>query len=155
MLGNESLVRLAADRPRTGEGLQRIPGCSPKVMQRYGDGLLAAIAHAGATPEADLPTYPRPKKPRIPAAVQRHIEALTRWRATTAGRLGLDPGLLLPRRLIEQLAEQVPAGREALGRIEGLRRWRAATFGGEILEVLAATPSPDRPRRNSPSPAGR
>lgn len=155
VLGNESLVRLAADRPRTREGLQRIPGCSPKVMQRYGDGLLAAIARADAIPEADLPTYPRPKKPRIPAAVQRRIEALTRWRAKTAERLGLDPGLLLPRRLIEHLAEQVPAGREALGEIEGLRRWRAETFGREILEVLAATPSPDRPRRNSPSPAGR
>jgi len=155
VLGNESLLALAAERPRTREGLQRTPGCSPKVVQRYGDGLLAAIARVDAIPESDLPTYPRPKKPRIPAAVQRRMETLTRWRAATAERLGLDPGLLLPRRLIEHLAEQVPADRETLGKIEGLRRWRAETFGGEILEILATAPSPDRPRRNSPTPAGR
>jgi ribonuclease D len=151
VLGNESLVHLAADRPRSREGLQRIPGCSPKVVQRYGDGLLAAIARADAIPEEELPTHPRPKRPRIPAAVQRRIEALTRWRVATADRLGLDPGLLLPRRLIEHLAEQIPADRETLGKIEGLRRWRAETFGQEVLEILAATPSPDRPRRGSPS----
>lgn len=155
VLGNESLVRLAADRPRAREGLQGIPGSSPKVVQRYADGLLAAIARADAIPEAELPAYPRPKKPRIPAAVQRRIEALTRWRAKTAERLGLDPGLLLPRRLIEHLAEQVPPDRETLGEIEGVRRWRAETFGREILEILAATPSPDRAGRNFPSPAGR
>jgi ribonuclease D len=41
VLGNESLVRLAAKRPRAREGLRKIPGCSPKVVQRYGDGILA------------------------------------------------------------------------------------------------------------------
>jgi ribonuclease D len=139
VLGNESLVRLAAERPRALEDVRRIPGCSPKVVQRYGGGILAAVARGKAVPEAELPTYPRPKKPRIPPDVQRRIEALARWRADAAERLCLDPGLLLPRRLVERLAEEVPGDGEALRGVEGLRRWRAEAFGREILAALART----------------
>jgi ribonuclease D len=140
ILGNEAIVGIAAGRPRMLQDLGRIPGCSPKVIQRYGDRILAAIARAERIPVAQLPAYPRPKKPRVPLAVQRRIEALTRWRVATAARLELDPGLVLPRRLIEQLAEQNPADRQALGRVEGLRRWRIENLGAGILEVLAAAP---------------
>ncbi len=137
VLGNEAIVGIAAGTPRVLQDLRRIAGCSPKVIQRYGDGILAAIARVETIPEAELPTYPRPKKPRVPPAVQLRMEALTRWRARDAERLGLDPGLLLPRRLIELLAEKYPTDQHALGRVEGLRRWRIETFGANILEVLA------------------
>jgi ribonuclease D len=142
VLGNEPLVRLAARRPRAREGLQSIPGCSPRVVQRYGDGILAAIVRGDAVPEAELPTYPRARKPRVPPAVQRRIEALTRWRAAAAERLGLDPGLLLPRRLVERLAEEARGDGESLRGIEGLRRWRIEIFGREILAALAASGRP-------------
>ena len=137
VLGNESLLRLAARRPRAREGLRKIPGCSPKVVQRYGERIFLAIDHGEAIPEAELPTYPRGRKPRVPPPVQHRIEALARWRATAAERLGLDPGLLLPRRLVERLAEQAPRDGEALREIEGLRHWRAQAFGREILSALA------------------
>jgi len=138
VVGNESLVRLAAKRPRLRQSLREIPGCSPKVVQRYGDAILAAIARGDAIPEAELPAYPRARKPRVPPAVQRRIEALSRWRAAAAERQGLDPGLLLPRRLVERLAEAAPGDAEALRRIEGFRRWRAEAFGQEILAALGA-----------------
>jgi ribonuclease D len=146
VLGNEVIVGIAGGKLQTSEDLRRIPGCTLKVIQRYGEGILAAIARADGIPEAELPTYPRPKKPRVPPAVQRRIEALTGWRGREAERLGLDPGLLLPRRLIEQLAEQDPRDQQALGRIQGLRRWRIETFGTGILEALAA--APQEPKRH-------
>jgi ribonuclease D len=138
VLGNELLVRLAAERPRARESLGKIPGCSPRVVQRHGEGILAAIAKADAIPEAKLPTYPRARKPRVPPTVQRRIDALTCWRAAAAEGQGLDPGLLLPRRLVERLAEEAPATTEALRRIKGLRRWRTEAFGQEILAAMAA-----------------
>ena len=149
VLGNESLVRLAVERPRTRQGLLSVPGCSPKVVERYGDGLLAAVARGRSIPEAELPTYPRPKKPRVPPGMQRRIDAVTRWRAKAAEQFGLDPGLLLPRRLIERLAEAVPADLDALRDMDGLRRWRSETFGEAILGVLAAAAPADRPRHKS------
>ncbi len=155
VLGNESLVRLAAERPQTHESLRKIPGCSPKVVQRYGDGILAAIARVDAIPEAELPTYPRTRKPRVPPTVRRRIEALTRWRMAAAERLSLDPGLLLPRRLVQRLAEEAPGDAEALRRIEGLRRWRSECFGKEILAALAVAPLPARSRPGHMAAGGR
>ncbi len=150
VLGSETLVALAARRPHSCEDLRRIPGLSPRVVERYGEGLLAAIARAEAIPAAELPVYPRSRKPRVPPAVQRRREALTRWRAAASERLGLDPGLLLPRRLVETLAEEAPADAEALQAIPGIRRWRAEAFGQEILGALAAAAPGARPS-GSPS----
>ncbi|HSD49997.1 MAG TPA: HRDC domain-containing protein [Candidatus Methylomirabilis sp.] len=147
VLGNDVIVGIAGGRLRTPQDLRRIPGCSPKVIQRYGERIIAAIARVERIPEAELPTYPRLKKPRVPPAVQRRIEALTRWRAREAERLGLDPGLLLPRRLIEQLAEQDSLDQQTLGRIPGLRRWRIETFGSELLEILGTAARRERGSR--------
>jgi ribonuclease D len=141
VLGNESLICVATEHPRTLRALLKIPGCSTRVVQRHGAGVLAAVARGLAIPDDELPIYPRPKKPRLSPAVQRRIEGLVAWRAEAAGRLGLESGLVLPRRLIERLAEEVPATPDELGRVEGLRRWRAETFGAEILAVLASPPA--------------
>jgi ribonuclease D len=137
VLGNELLIRLAVEQPHTPSALNTIPGCSPKVILRHGAAVLAAIARARAIPEAELPRLPRSRKVWVPPAVRRRMEALSRWRTSAAGEFGLDPGLVLPRRLMERLAETVPADRDALERIEGLRRWRIAAFGQEILDALA------------------
>lgn len=155
VVGNEALVRLAAERPRSRDGLRRVPGCTSGVVQRYGDGLLSAIARGRAIPEAELPAYPRPKRPQVPPAVQRRIAVLAGWRADAAERIGLDPGLLLPRRLVERLAEEVPADEGALRAVEGIRRWRVEAFGREILAVLAAATAPERPRPGRPPTTGR
>ena len=138
VLASEAMIRLAMERPRTLKALLGVPGCTPRVLQRYGDRLVAALARAQAVPESDLPCYPRPQRPRVSPATQRRIEALVAWRAEAAGRLGLDPGLVIPRRLIERLAEEVPATPEQLERVEGLRRWRVEAFGPAICGVLAA-----------------
>ncbi len=138
IVGNETLMHLARQRPRTPAELRTIPGCTPGVIRRHGEALLAAVAKGLAVSEAELPTVSRPKKPRVAPDVTRRIDALLKWRSAAALRAGLDPGLLLPRRLIERLAEAAPADRAALERLSGLRRWRLEAFGREILDALAA-----------------
>jgi ribonuclease D len=63
------------------------------------------------------------------------MAALAAWRTDAAARLGLDAGLLLPRRLIERVAETAPRDRDALAHVDGIRRWRVAALGREILEA--------------------
>ena len=137
VMGNETLFRLAAERPQRREDLGKIPGCSPLVVSRYGDGLLDAVSRGLAVPEADLPVIRRPRKPRPDRSAERRIEALLSWRAEAAPRLGLDPGLLLPRRLIERLAQVAPPDLAALAAVDGIRGWRSTHLGGEILSVMA------------------
>ena len=49
---------------------------------------------------------------------------------------GLDPGVLLPQRLIDALALDPPADVAGLWSVAGLRRWRVDAFGREILTAL-------------------
>lgn len=147
VLGNETLVHLALERPMTPPDLLKIRGCSPYVLRRYGEGIFAAMARGEAVPEGEYPAYPEPPRRHVPGIVQRRGERLKAWRTAAAPRLGLDPGTLLPQRLIDRLAEEGPADPDALARVDGFRRWRAQTFGAEILACMADPPGPVAPAR--------
>jgi ribonuclease D len=147
VLGNETLVHLALERPRTPHDLGKIRGCSPYVLRRYGEGIFAAIARGEAVPAAAFPTYPEPQRRHVPGLVQRRGDRLRAWRAAAAPRFRLDPGVLLPQRLIDRLAEEGPTDLEVLARVDGFRRWRAEAFGAEILACMPDPPGAPRPAR--------
>jgi ribonuclease D len=69
--------------------------------------------------------------------VRRRIEALRAWRMTAAPQFGLDPGVLLPNRLIRPIAEAAPRSSEELARVPGVRRWRVEGLGAQILHTIA------------------
>lgn len=137
ILSDATLVQLAERAPSTVAELGAVPGCTPRVIGRWGEGILAAVARARALPAGELPSFaPTPRPPAMPAAVRRRIEALRAWRAETAPRFGLEPGVLLPNRLIRLIAEAAPRDREALAEVEGVRRWRAEVLGDGILRAI-------------------
>ncbi|MBI2216995.1 MAG: ribonuclease D [Candidatus Rokubacteria bacterium] len=144
VLGDEALLRIALTMPGDLEQLGGVPGCTPRVVGRWGGALLDAIARGRALPESSLPVRDRPRRPAGSAALARRSELLKRWRTQAAERYDLDPGALLPNRLIAQLAETAPRTRAALEGVEGLRRWRVETFGHELLAVLESAHSPSR-----------
>jgi len=139
ILGNDTLVRLAAELPSDRDGLARIPGCTPRVIDRWGEAILAAIRNAMALPEEAWPRLERRGRPPLAGAVRRRIEALRAWRTEATPRVGLEAGVVLPNRLIGALAEAAPHDTGDLLAIDGLRRWRVEAFGDEWLRVLAST----------------
>jgi ribonuclease D len=70
--------------------------------------------------------------------MSRRIDKLRRWRTAATERIGLEPGIVLPNRLITAIAAAAPRTLDELGRVEGMRRWRVDTLGAEILAALAA-----------------
>jgi ribonuclease D len=137
ILSDATLVQIAGRAPSTVAELGTVPGCTPRVIGRWGEAILAAVARALTLPEQELPSFaPPPRPPAMPAAVRRRIEALRAWRAETAPAFGLEPGVLLPNRLIRLIAEAAPRDREALAAVEGVRRWRAEVLGGGILRAI-------------------
>ena len=54
--------------------------------------------------------------------------------------VGLDPGVVLPNRLIGAIAETGPRDLTELSRVEGLRRWRLEAFGPGLLAALHTAP---------------
>ena len=137
VFNDDALVRLALAAPQDREQLALVAGMTPRVIGRWGDELLAAIARGLALSDSELPVLERRPRPNVPAAVRRRIEALRVWRSEATPRFGLEPGVLLPNRLIGTVAEAGPQDVEALARIEGFRRWRVEALGTEILAVLA------------------
>ncbi len=138
ILSDATLVALAQAAPTTLAALATVPGCTERVVARWGSAIVEAVATALALAESALPTTaPPPRSPGVPAVVRRRIEALRAWRVTAAPELGLDPGVLLPNRLIRLIAEAGPRGREALARVPGVRRWRVEALGEQILRTLA------------------
>ncbi|HSL51546.1 MAG TPA: HRDC domain-containing protein [Candidatus Deferrimicrobiaceae bacterium] len=137
IVGNESLVVLAARRPHDAEGILAVPGCTPPVIRRAGPAIVEAIARAEALPEAELPVYRPAPRPHVPAAVRRRAEALREWRGKASKEVGLEPGVLFPQRLIDRLAAAPPADLAALRQVEGVRDWRVGLFGADLLRVLA------------------
>ncbi|MFA5029086.1 MAG: HRDC domain-containing protein [Candidatus Methylomirabilota bacterium] len=136
LLGAEAMLAIAREKPRTPAALLCLPGCTPKVVDRLGTQILAAVAEGLSLPASRHPVIPRRERPRMLPAVQRRVESLIAWRVVAAERLKLDPGVLLPRRLIERLAEAAPSSPADLLLIDGIRRWRVASLGSEILAVL-------------------
>lgn len=139
IVSDETLVRLAQVRPRDRAALAAVPGCTARVIERWGAPFLEALSRADALGETELPALPRSSsRPALPPVVRRRIEALRRWRGAAADRVGLDPGLLLPNRLIGAIAESGPRDRDELLRVDGVRRWRAELIGPEILVAIHA-----------------
>ena len=94
---------------------------------------LAAIRYGLELPEQDLPTLPRkPRRERDPKAAERLV-ALKGWRQEKAKDLKLDPGVLINNAALEEIARARPKSLDALGKVEGLKRWQVKAFGGELL----------------------
>src|SRR5262249_5402051 len=104
VLGEDTLLRIAQALPADSAALGAIPGVTPRVLGRGGAARRPAVERALALDEADLPVIPRRPRPVIPGAMSRRIDKLRRWRTTAVERIGLEPGVVLPNRLITAVA---------------------------------------------------
>ena len=138
ILSEEILIAIARQAPRDTATLSTIPGVTGRVLGRWGRDLLAAVERAETVDESALPQWPHRPRPRIAGAVSRRVEALRRWRTSATQRIGLEPGVLLPNRLIGVIAEAAPRTVEALAELDGVRRWRAEAFGAEIIAAIGS-----------------
>jgi ribonuclease D len=131
IVGDEPLVEIAQRRPADGS----IRGLSSYLKGRRAPDLLAAIRRGEAIAEKDLPTRTWTKRPKPVPGYSKRVDRIKAWRVDAAKKAGLDPGVLLPQRLIERISIDRPTDLAALAAIPDIRRWRAENFGAEILEA--------------------
>ena len=131
VIGDRTLVALAAQRPRTADELSRAPGMSVLQMKRHAKGLLRAIERGVEAEPRYPPRYKRPDERYL-----RRLEVLKNWRKATGQRMGVGSDVVLPRDLLYALAEQDPQDDSELRQVLVEVPWRLKNFGEEILRVL-------------------
>ena len=137
ILGNKSLLELAQRMPQEKSGLRGIEGLPPRLIERLGSALLAAVAKGRNIPEEQLPNFPRlPRKPRDPAREDR-FKVLRKWREKEAVKYALDPGVLINNFALDALAQANPQSAAELDKIVGLKQWQKAALGDGLLGVLS------------------
>jgi ribonuclease D len=137
IVGNDVLMAVSRSLPRTSAALAETPGVPASLAARYQAPLLDAVRDALALPDAALPHLERPKSlPRDPAFEAR-VERLKAVRTQVAQTLGLDPGVLCSRGILEAVARAMPADLTALAAIPEIRRWQVSVLGAPLLAALA------------------
>lgn len=136
VMSAESLLIIAERKPQQVQDLNGVIGLTDRILQRYGDKLLAAVQRGLAVPEDALPRYPRSKGEPNPGSKAR-IAELKQWRDGYSKKIELATGLIAPNWLLERIAEQRPVTLEQLSAIAGIRRWQIAQWGLEVVTLLA------------------
>jgi ribonuclease D len=131
VIGDKTLVEIAAQCPNSLEGLGQIPGMTEGQVGRHGRALLAAI-------ECGLmaaPIWP-PRGRRPDDQYMERLEALRTWRKNMGRKMGVNSDVVLPRDLMHTLARCQPDGAAEVETALAETPWRRAHFGEAILEVL-------------------
>jgi ribonuclease D len=136
VVGNPSLIALSLRPPENLGELAGVQGVPQWVAERRGKEVLAAVRRGLAAPEEELPRFPPSRRwDRDPEAEAR-AEKLRPTRGRGAEALDLDPGFLISRAVLDEVARRNPANREELLAIPEIRRWQVEAIGDEILRTL-------------------
>jgi ribonuclease D len=144
IIGTTSLLKLAVAAPTTTEQLETTGALSKKQQDMYGYDVLGAVHRGLSVPEAQLPVYPRRKKPPLPQKTPERFQAVKQRRDRLAAQLSLDPSVILTKTAMTTIAAANPKTQEEMADLPELKRWQIHTFGGEILDALNTVSDPSQ-----------
>lgn len=135
ILGNQTLLELARQKPQDSESLEKSKLLSKKQFHMYGSGVIREIHSALRLAPEQRPSYPRNKSKSVSPAVTSRIRNLKQWRQQKAEQLEMDPALILNKAALRQLAEKQPKTRQALDEIPELKPWQKDQFADEWIRM--------------------
>jgi len=139
VIGDGPLIEAVATRPRAVRELSDIKGFPGRLANEEGANLLGRLEVIAGAPEEELRPYPKTPRQGVGRPTP-EIEALAdRLKAVRNRRseeLGLPRGTLLSNAVVLEVARTAPTDLEQLAGIEGMRRWKAAAVGADLLAVI-------------------
>ncbi|RMG94095.1 MAG: hypothetical protein D6706_14380, partial [Chloroflexi bacterium] len=133
IMGDKTLLELATKLPTNTHQLSQIYGMTNGQIRRYGQRLLQVIRDARKQPP---PRQNRRNHHRPSEAITNRYEKLHEWRKKRARKRGVESDVIISRDALWAIARQNPQTLEELARLPELGKWRAKTYGEEILAVL-------------------
>ena len=141
----QALIDAVAARPLHVRDLTAIKGFPGRLANEEGAALLERLDQVAVAKDDELRPYP--KAPRQgPGRPSPEVEALAERLKTVRNRradeLGLPRGALLANAVVLEIARAAPTNLDELAAIEGMRSWKAAAVGEEMLALVRAARGP-------------
>ncbi len=131
IFGNDTLLGVAQQCPTGLEELRSIPGMTNRKLERYGEGLLTAVQ----TGLRAAPVFRQPNHRPDGDFLQR-MELLRVWRKKTGEAIGVESDVVLPRDVMESIAQVNPHDLAELNPLMKDLPYRLALYGGPILKAI-------------------
>ena len=135
ILSDELLVELARMAPKRVEDLKRFRGLPPRVIQRTGKAIVAAIREGNAVTKEATPE--RTRGPRMSDGDQLSVDLLDSCHRALCNRASISPQIVGTRADLERLVLEVRLGVVGETRSSLLTGWRRELVGEDLLKVLA------------------
>ena len=130
---NQALINLAVACPEDEKELAAVRDISPRQARRHAGGLIRAVRRGM---QGEAPKKSHDHKPRPDERHMARLEALRQWRKNAGRQLGVESDVVMPREVMEAIAERNPSNLEQLQEAMQSIPWRFQRFGREIMEVL-------------------
>jgi len=137
VMPRELLLEVSLQKPATLEELQSCRHCTEKIVKRYGEGLLAAVAKGQTAPPLMRQRSSRPDDDFLA-----RLDGLKEWRKNTAKQLKVESDIVLPRDMMEKIAAGSPSRLTDLKRLMAQSPVRYRKFGRSILSTLKKLENP-------------
>lgn len=134
VVGNDTLVAIAKDKPRSVSELLEIKAVPRYYADRYGRELTAIVRRAMELPEEELPDRNEPKAWIRDKALENRINRLKTIRDRYARELKVDGSVLGARHILAAIAT------EGTLDVPAMREWQKRLMGEELLKALAPEP---------------
>ncbi len=146
VLPEEILYELAVSRPLSLSAMNETFRAGAPFIRRYGEGLVRALIE-GIASDDPLPVAPEAAKRepglRGPRA-ERLMNALKEWRNAVVNRTNLPPIAVASNGVLRELTRVAPRTVEGLADVPELRKWQAAKYGAEWVELIERVLGPER-----------
>ena len=131
VIGNSALLAVAQTCPRNLDELKSIKEISPKLVERYAEGLLETVVEGLKAPPILLKPHKRPSSSYL-----NRLDTLKEWRKQAGLKMGVQSDIILPRDILENIVGAKPSNSEELKSLMAEIPWRYEHFGADILEVI-------------------
>ena len=130
VMGDKQLFDIARLFPQHPDELLGL-GLSSRQVKRWGREVLQAVEKGGKAPLV------KPQQPERPdEAYLLRLDALKNWRKHTARKMKVESDVVLPRQLMEMIAERAPRNLPELSELLSDSPWRMSRFGPQILKAV-------------------
>lgn len=131
VFSNQMLVAIAQAGPTTLAALVAATHLNGHQYDRHAEGLLQAVKRGLQAEPLRKPLQPRPDDHFL-----NRVERLKSWRKSTAQSWGVESDVVLPREVMETIAQNPPRTSEDLDALMVSVPWRRKHFGPEILAMF-------------------